>query len=253
MRLYEAIYYRKSVRSYKMDRMPDEFFGHLDKFLENLNPLYKDIRCHIDVVCAFDRDVTLKGIFKVKAPYYIVIRSEEGYEAFENAGYIMEQISLYLTTKEIGSCYQGSLKVDYKTDFPELKQCAVLAFGYSDAVVLRDSSKAPRKNIAQMCIMKEDIDENVMGLLEAARLAPSALNRQPWRFVAYHNRLHVFETERISEKSNAKAHAIDMGIVQCHLILASEERWIKSELKKLDHISVKEVKNHRYVKSLIIS
>lgn len=252
MTLYEAIYNRKSARNFKTERMSASFFQQLDKFLENIAPLYSDIRCHIDVVCALDRDVSVKGMFKVKAPYYIVIRSENGYEAYENAGYIMEQISLYLTSKEVGSCYQGAVKLDYETDEPELDSCIVMAFGYTETTPLREAAKASRKNIKQICTIKNEPDKDMMGLLEAARLAPSAFNRQPWRFVVYKNRIHIFEADGVFEKNNSLISAVDMGIVQCHLMIAAEEMWIKAELTILNHISEKDVKRHRYIKSMLI-
>ena len=252
MTLYEAIYNRKSARNFKMERMSELFFQQLDKFLENIVPLYSEIRCHIDVVCALDLDVIVKGIFKVKSPYYIVIRSTDGYEAYENAGYIMEQISLYFTSKEVGSCYQGSLRLDYETDEPELKQCLVMAFGYTQSSPLREAAKASRRNIKQLCTVKNDSCKEMMGLLEAARLAPSALNRQPWRFVVYNNRIHIFETDSMIEKSTYVMRAVDMGIVQCHLMIAAEEMWMGAQLTKLEYISGKDVKRHKYVKSLLI-
>lgn len=252
MTLYEAIYNRKSSRNFKMEKMSVSFFQQLDKFLENITPLYSEIRCHIDVVCALDRNVLVKGMFKVKAPYYIVIRSENGYEAYENAGYIMEQISLYFTSKEIGSCYQGAVELDYKTEEPELNKCIVMAFGYTETIPLREASKALRKNIRQVCTIKNELGREMMGILEAARLAPSAFNRQPWRFVVYKNRIHIFEADRVFEKSSSVKSAIDMGIVQCHLMIAAEEMWIRAELTRLDHISEKDVKHHRYIKSLLL-
>ncbi len=252
MTLYEAIYNRKSVRNYRMVRMSSEFFNCLDKYMETITPLYPEIRCHMDVVCALDSDVSVKGMFHVKAPYYIVIRSEDSYEAFENAGYILQYISLYLTSKEIGSCYQGGIKISYNTSEPELIPCMVLAFGYTDNVPLREASRSARKNINKICTFKTDNNSDMIKLAEAARLAPSAFNRQPWRFVVYSNRIHIFE-RRDSEISQGKVTAVDMGIVQCHFMVAAEEMWLNADLVKLEHIVDKDVKKHKYIKTVLIN
>lgn len=253
MTLYEAIYSRRSVRSFKMDRMSGEFFHQLDKYMETMMPLYADIRCHIDIVCTLDSSVSSKGMFRTKAPYLIVFRSEDGYEAYENAGYILEEIVLYLASKGIGSCYQGAARVEYETEYPELRQCMVVAFGYTESNPHRDAMDAQRKPLKNLCTLKCDYDAELMTLLEAARLAPSALNSQPWRFVVYNNRIHVFaRTDRVIDKYSNMMSAIDMGIVQCHLYLAAEELWMKAELKRLDSVSYKEIKNHKYIKTLLI-
>ncbi len=253
MTLYEAIYNRRSVRSFKMDRMSGEFFHQLDKYMETISPLYPDIRCHIDIVCTLDSNVFTKGFFKVKAPYLIVFRSEGNYEAHENAGYILEQIVLYLASKGIGSCYQGAANVSYDTEYPELVPCMVVAFGYTESNPHRDAINAKRKPLKSLCTLKSDYDIELMKLLEAARLAPSAVNSQPWRFVVYSNRIHVFaKTDSIIEKYSDMVSAVDMGIVQCHLMIAAEEQWMKAELKKLDSVSDKGIKNHKYIKTMII-
>ncbi len=253
MTLYEAIFSRRSVRNFKMERMSGEFFSQLDKYMETMMPLYPEIRCHIDIVCTLDSGVASKGLFRVKAPYLIVFRSEESYEAYENAGYILEQIVLYLTSKGIGSCYQGAAKVEYDNEYPELEQCMAVAFGYTEANPHRDSINAQRKSLKSLCTIKDNYDVEMMTMLEAARLAPSAINSQPWRFVVYNNRIHVFaKTDAVVKKYNELVSAVDMGIVQCHLMLAAEELWMKAELKKLDSVSDKEIRNHRYVNTLLI-
>ncbi len=61
-------------------------------------------------------------------------------------------------------------------------------------------------------------------LLEAVRLAPSAVNRQPWRAVVCGDRVHFYE-----KQSKARADGewdiqrVDLGIALCHFALAAEE------------------------------
>ena len=63
--------------------------------------------------------------------------------------------------------------------------------------------------------------------LEAVRLAPSAVNKQPWRAVVCGERVHFYE-------KRSKAYAgrdwdiqrIDMGIALCHFALCAEESGV---------------------------
>ncbi len=60
--------------------------------------------------------------------------------------------------------------------------------------------------------------------LEAVRLGPSAVNKQPWRAVVCGNKVHFYE-----KRGKARAAAewdvkrVDMGIALCHFALVAEE------------------------------
>ena len=51
------------------------------------------------IIDALSQETKVRGLFRVKAPYYLVFFSEPGEEAEKNAGYLMEQLVLYLTEK----------------------------------------------------------------------------------------------------------------------------------------------------------
>ena len=53
--------------------------------------------------------------------------------------------------------------------------------------------------------------------LEPARLAPSAVNSQPWYFVHEGDTLHVY--------CSRKGSRLDAGIALAHLFVANEERF----------------------------
>ena len=94
----------------------------------------------------------------------------------------------------------------------------------------------------------------MLTILRAANLAPSSMNNQPWKFVVYKNRIHVF-----SHKSNSfipiitKLHTIDMGIMLNHMFLAAEELWLEAEFSQLDNISNQLFKDYKYIMSMLIS
>lgn len=61
--------------------------------------------------------------------------------------------------------------------------------------------------------------------LEMVRLAPSAVNRQPWRIVAEHDAAHFYleHTKGFVSEAVGDMQKIDLGIALCHFSLAAEE------------------------------
>lgn len=61
--------------------------------------------------------------------------------------------------------------------------------------------------------------------LEAVRLAPSAVNKQPWRAVVRDNAVHFYlkRSKGFGHGSGLDMQKIDMGIALCHFALAAKE------------------------------
>ena len=91
-------------------------------------------------------------------------------------------------------------------------------------------------------------------LLEAARLAPSAMNRQPWRFVSSEDRIHLFVKKpgKIGYQMQQDFNLFDAGVALSHMLVTAEEQWFDLEYQKLDSILEKEFQNYVYVGSLLI-
>ncbi len=66
---------------------------------------------------------------------------------------------------------------------------------------------------------------NLNDVLEAVRLAPSAVNKQPWRVVVCGEKVHFYEKHNRGYVSSNDwdIQKIDMGIALCHFELAAEE------------------------------
>ena len=76
----------------------------------------------------------------------------------------------------------------------------LIAFGKSKGAYTRKQSEAKRLPLEELCVFKEVPRQWMNQILEAARLAPSSLNSQPWRFVVYDNRIHIFSKKYSVEK-----------------------------------------------------
>ncbi len=249
MTLYEAIFNRRSVRTYKMEPLPQEFFKNFRKFELGLQALDSSIPYSVEIINALDGGVKIKGLFKVRAPYYLMFFSETGEEAEKNAGYLMEQMVLYLTEKGIGTCYQGLARIPAVSGPNGLKPLMVLAFGYADGELYRESFKAKRLALKELCVFRESPTEETRLMMQAARMAPSAVNSQPWRFMVYQNRIHVFAKKE--KLPFSRFTAFDIGIALCHISLAAEEVWRDIEFTRREQIAAKEFKNNQYFLSII--
>ena len=90
-------------------------------------------------------------------------------------------------------------------------------------------------------------------MMQAARLAPSSFNSQPWRFMVYQNRIHVFVRKELIPMGCKKNLVwLNMGIMLCHISLAAEECWRDIDFERKDNIAAKEFKNNQYFLSIIL-
>ncbi len=236
---YEAIRIRRSVRKYRMQPLAQEKLNHLNDFMQKVTPYRKDIRVEYRILNTAEREELLSGWFGVKAPHYLLLFSEQKPEYLINAGYLMEQIVLYLTSHGIGTCYQGLLKADSSlTEDNKLVYVTAIAFG--TPTVSMEEMRGSRKRLAEEAVIvyKEEPQEAVRELLCDTLLAPSGMNAQPWRVVAYHNRLHLFcRKGRLFREVLSDMQLLDMGIFMATLKLAAEERWIDVHYVWLDSIA----------------
>ena len=201
----EIISKRKSIRKYDLAPLDDSTLDKVRAQIEKVKPLYPDIRYSIEIVNK------TKGMFNVKAPHYLLFGSEERDGAYENIGFIGQQLDLFLSESGLGSCWLGASKPEAK-ESTALPFVICISFGKSAEPLHRELSEFKRKPLIEII---EGSDER----LEAARLAPSAMNAQNWYFTAENGKIHCYR-----KKSNPllgfiydKLHCIDMGIALCHI------------------------------------
>lgn len=254
MNMYEAIFSRKSIRHYKNEAIEWEVLSDILQFADELPKLVDDIAIEFKLVSNIEKKQGFHGPFTVKAPYYICISSEKKDDYLINAGYMMEQISLYITSKGLGTCFLGgaapgkSLKDTMRYDY-----LISLAFGKPSGDLYRDSHNAKRLDEDDLVVYKEDVDSDVRQMITAARLAPSSLNNQPWRFVVYKNRIHVFTRKNVAlYKVMDSSNKIDIGVMLANLLIAAEELWIDVSISKLESLKSKDFKNNQYVLTIVI-
>jgi len=229
---YQAIFARRSRRSF-IDRLPEE------EKLERLEKVCREFRPFAGVRAEFLRnspEKVFKGIIggygKITgAPYYVAfIGSSESPNVEEGIGYIGEGVILEATALGLGTCWvSGFFRPEAVKEHIVLadheRVFAVTPIGYTEKGF---SLKEKFYSGAAGSLKKKPLEEIVEGTalvpwqaqaLEAARIAPSASNRQPWRFVVGEKSISV----RVASPKDSDRYPkrLDCGIAMLHIELGT--------------------------------
>ena len=254
MNIYEAIFNRHSVRKFHMEPLETEVLDKIRKMVNNAARLDESSRVEFEIFENLGKKSQAKGLWNVEAPYYLMVYCEDTQAAYRNAGYVAEQAVLYMTTKEIGTCYLGGSKAGAK-EKNGLKQFLIIAFGHAEGTLYRDMEEAHRMPLASLCTYKDEPGEYLKKILKSARMAPSSMNSQPWRFIVYADRLYVFaRKEALPQPKMFNAmRDFNMGIMLCHIMLAAEEFWMNVETMTEEQYAKKNYKNGEYICTLVFN
>jgi len=208
--LYEAIFKRRSVRKYA-GPLDQATLDEISSFAASLRPLFPKIRTEVRVLGGDE----VKGPFKVGAPHILAIYSEAAEGDAANAGFMLQQVDLFLSAKGIGSCWQGGPKPPRgERSVSGLEFVICLAFGRPGEEVHRKSiSEFKRKPLGEITDIT-GADE----LLEPVRLAPSGMNRQSWFLTGSADAVQVLAARSLV---GDRLGRIDAGIALCHLWLSA--------------------------------
>ncbi|MGI6106232.1 MAG: nitroreductase family protein [Raoultibacter sp.] len=210
MSLYDAISQRKSCRRYDMNTLDQEFFFKIEEAIQSFDKL--------DASPTLEHRFTrkVKGHFKVDAPHYLIVSGQGKPGESENAGFLFQQLMLWFDTQGIGSVWLGSSK---DTEVADTKQDIItMAFGKPAEPLHRTIDQFKREPIDSITNAPDDI------CIQAAHLAPSGMNTQPWYFQKKDEHILLYEKKLKPPVSLAyKLSDIDMGIGLCHYDLACKE------------------------------
>ena len=204
----EIIRKRKSIRKYDMEPLDAATLEMVQEQIQKVKPLYSGIRYSIEITNK------TKGLFNIKAPHYIVFRSEAKDGAEENIGFIGQQLDLLLPEAGLGTCWLGASKPMEDFD-PVLQPVICMSFGKPGEPLYREHSEFKRKALSEI---SEGTDER----LEAARLAPSGMNLQGWYFISENGKIHCYRKKSLLSFKDIMAR-IDMGIAIYHIAAESKE------------------------------
>ena len=105
---------------------------------------------------------------------------------------------------------------------------------------LKSDSRLPFEQLFYQDDFQKPLNQAASGIwylpLEMVRLAPSATNKQPWRAVAWKDRVHFYEkkTKGYAKESTGDIQKVDLGIALCHFEIAAEESGLKGRFIQTD-------------------
>lgn len=224
---YDMIFKRKSFHLFRnmgADRISAEELAEIEHAYAEFERLDPGIRTAIRIVPAE------KVNFKRDAEYCILIYSEEKENYLLNAGYIGQQLDLWLVKHNIGSLWFGIGKPDEPT-FDGLSHVIMIAIrkAQDETKFRKDMFKAKRKPLAEIW------SGDPLGIADITRFAPSACNSQPWYVENRDGELTVFRYRKPGKRGIMPAAAvsyfnrIDIGIYLCILEICMEHSGLRYE------------------------
>ena len=217
----DAIYRRKSTRSYETDCLDANTIKQIEDFLKSAKPLFSGIKSEYKLL-APDQ---IRCLLPWRAPHNLAILMEDKPGACENAGFIGQQLDLFLQSRGIAACWLGMGRLSAKElaiqKSSGLELMCIISFGMPKGEELRNSiDEFKRKPLLEI----SDVEDK---RLEPARLAPSSTNSQPWYFIHEGDMIHAFCVERtgIKKLTYGKMNRIDMGIALAHMYVTYPETF----------------------------
>ena len=245
---YKAISLRHSQRKYSGE-VPDE---SVTSSIENVCAEFTPFPGVRSVVVREPANDVFKGavgqyFFKVtEAPYYIAFIGDMNAPNVQaSAGYIGEGVILEATAQGLNTCWVGGFfkreSVLKQIDLKENEQVlAITPVGYSKEEkdrVGNSTKKYRRKDLDGLILSKEENMGNwTVSALEAARISPSAANRQPWRFAIRENSITISSNSK--REGFRVSRRLDCGIAMLHFEIGALVSGFKGSWEFLDYPQV---------------
>lgn len=273
--LEETIRKRKSVRNYENRQLSQEDKDRLISCIEELCKKESPFPAHIRIQLLEAKpgtDTEKLGTYGVirGATTFLGVTAENTETAPEAVGFTFEKLVLIATAMGLGTCwiagtfnreqFMGAMDIGKDEIFP-----IVCPIGYPldkktliDGLVRKVGKSDHRKDWSQLFFDNEfgkPLSEEKAGEyafpLEMLRLAPSAVNRQPWRIVRTENAFHFYREANPKNKGTFDLQRLDVGIGACHFYLAAQERELAGEFERLQETGIDAPNGVKYLFSWV--
>lgn len=216
--LLEAMVMRHSVRSYRTDKVDDQWLQQIQQHIDVCN---QKSGLHIQL-CSNESNA-IRGLlahyghFK-NANNYIALIGKKHKQLEELCGYYGELLCLQMTMMGLSTCWIASTYRKGKTtchiDKDEKLVC-IIAFGYGTNNGMPHKTKA----LEELCKVDEPMPSWFQKGMECVQLAPTALNQQKFLFMLSGNAVEAKAFKGPYSK-------IDLGIAKLHFELgAGNQGW----------------------------
>ena len=264
---------RSSVRTYENRGLSTNEKDKLNAYIDNLtNPFSIDVTFRLleKTASADGEKLGTYGVIK-GAENYIGASAADKELALEALGYSFENLILYATSLGLGTCWLGGtfnrsgFAAAMNLKEGDLFPC-ISPVGYPTGKkrtlesVMRWVAKSGQRKEWNELFFKQEFSQPLTKVeagdfafpLEMVRLAPSAVNKQPWRIVQDKDTYHFYLT-RTLKKDNEKIdlQRVDIGIAACHFHLAALEKGLPGKFQKLVEPEIQSTDQVQYIFSWI--
>lgn len=236
---------RCSIREFENKSISDsvikqllDFYASCDKFIEAKT---KVMILENDAVYPAIKDIAGYHNLMINAPHYLLIFSEEKKDAMKNVAYIGEQLILKATELGVSNCWITLNDRDLTKErihvSCELPLAALIALGYGEEkfktinpmklgeTYIDSTMEATSPFVSSRLAVDEIVfvdkwgekaeysyieNSGLQEVFYYARLAPSALNLQPWRYLITKNKLILAIKKSDSEYNDEISAGIQM-------------------------------------------
>ncbi len=269
MDLRQAVLDRYSVRTYKPGGIENGQLEQIKSWLIEVEkpPFSTPVKLYLleSGKISGRRKIGTYGTIKGAELYLAGSVAGDTAYGLEDFAFLFERLILKLTSLALGSCWLGaSFKRSQFTDLFDLKAGQVIPA--VSPVGIPAEHRSLRETVTQKLMRPRQrksaeelfFDKSVARPLalsdrnrlpfELVRLAPSAMNRQPWRIVREGKRFHFYCTGEKKKVDNGAIDLprLDMGIAMCHFDIGarslgwqgewvSQDPWLAGVPRGLDY------------------
>ena len=212
MEILELMKQRHSVRQYKDIAVDSQQRTVLNELIEEINDeaglhiqvFYDEPQCFNSMMAHYGKFAGVKN--------YIALVGKKSPKLDETLGYYGEKIVLKIQELGLNSCWAAMTHGKSKADIGKGgKQVCLIAFGHGE------TQGAPHKNksLQAVCNHTSDMPEWFLNGMEAALLAPTAMNQQKFFF-------ELSSDNKITATCGKGFYTkLDLGIVKYHFEIGS--------------------------------
>lgn len=237
MNLFETIKARRSVRTFDGRKVTSEDKAKLIAYSQNIKNPYQ---IPVQFIILDAKENGLSSPVISGEDLYVLAKVANGPYAEEAFGYSFEKFVLYAWTLGIGTTWiGGTFKRDVFEKAADKKENELMLcaspLGYISKkmslkeMAMRKGVRADHRLPASQLFFDQkfgapltETGKTLQEALEMVRLAPSAVNKQPWRIVKAGNSYHFYiEHAKGYNNGSFDIQKIDMGIALCHFMSAA--------------------------------
>jgi len=225
---------RKSTRTFTGRKLTDDEIWQIKSFIYNIDNK-KGIFDYVRFELIENNNDTVFGAYGdiVGAPYYLAAVTQDNKNALLDAGFAFERVILFAESIGMGTCWLAATSFDRNEAElrVELQEGEIIAAISPIGEKAADKSKA---ELAERKKLKSDtrldfdelfadaatggpvVDDSTKEMLEMVRIAPSALNNQPWRVVMDEGVAHFYVIRGFHVPLKYDVQMLDMGAAVYH-------------------------------------